>query len=126
MLALRFGRWLPFTFAIASSVLAMFILIEGLLDVSMVTENDENINIGRLTPGEYFGEMSLLTGEARTATVTAITDSVAYEIKKEHLQEIIESRPEIAEDIINTVAIRTSSNLQLIEEAEKAGKNFYQ
>ena len=105
---------------------SMFILIEGLLDVSMVTENDEKINIGRLTPGEYFGEMSLLTGEARTATVTAITDSVAYEIKKEHLQEIIESRPEIAEDIINTVAIRTSSNLQLIEEAEKAGKNFYQ
>jgi small-conductance mechanosensitive channel len=52
--------------------------------------------VATLTAGQFFGEMSLMTGETRSATVVAKTDCECYIVDKEAFQEILQERPELA------------------------------
>jgi len=55
--------------------------------------------IGKVGAGEIFGEMALLTGEARSATVIAKTDVECYRLDRASFQELLNSRPELAEEV---------------------------
>lgn len=86
---------------------SMYILVEGLLHVFAPSDDGgPDVLVAQLEPGSFFGEMSLLTGEPRSATVRAATDCVTYEITKEHLTRLFDRRPEIAEQITEIVAER--------------------
>ncbi len=86
---------------------SMFVLVEGLLEVrSDVEGGKKQIKVKTIEPGEFFGEMSLLTGEPRSATVVAVTDAVVYEIGKEDLELVLTHKPEIAVNISQIVAQR--------------------
>ncbi len=74
---------------------SLFIIVEGVLGVWTKTEDGRSIEIARLGAGNFFGEMALLTGEPRTATVVAITDATLFEITKEDIFPIIEKRSDI-------------------------------
>jgi len=52
--------------------------------------------IATLTAGQFFGEMSLMTGESRTATVVAKSDVECYIVEKDAFQQILEEKPELA------------------------------
>ena len=56
--------------------------------------------------GEFVGEMSLLTGEPRSASVVALTEALAYEITHEHLADLLADRPAISEALSEIVAMR--------------------
>jgi small-conductance mechanosensitive channel/CRP-like cAMP-binding protein len=76
---------------------SMLILAEGLVDVLAVPESGGAArSIARRHPGQPIGEMSLLTGGRRSATARALTDVVAFEIAREHLEPLLESRPGLA------------------------------
>lgn len=86
---------------------SMYVLVEGLLDVRADLDNGQKqVKVKSIEPGEFFGEMSLLTGEPRTATVVAVTGAIVYEIRKEDLEGLLENRPEIAVQISQIVAAR--------------------
>lgn len=86
---------------------SMYILVEGLLDVKSNLDNGQHqVKVHTIQPGEFFGEMSLLTGEPRSATVVGATDSVVYEVGKEHLNVLLKQRPEIAVQISEIIAAR--------------------
>lgn len=55
--------------------------------------------IGTLRAGEFFGEMALLTGDARAATVLAKTDVECYRLDRASFQELLAGKPQIAEEI---------------------------
>lgn len=103
---------------------SMFLLVEGLLRVSTKTNNKE-IELAILSPGAYIGEMSLFTGEPRSATITIVSDAIVCEIKKDDIQDILNNRLELVEAISNTIAKRTSMNMQAIENAGKKEHHFY-
>lgn len=94
---------------------SMFLLSEGLLEVSVDTENGSTHKVAEIMPGEYFGEMSLLTGEPRSATVTAATGAYAYEITKEHVEDLFRRKPSLIEHISNVVAERRAMNQMKME-----------
>ncbi len=73
---------------------SMFVVHEG--TVSVRVDDDE---VARLSPGDFFGEMALLTGERRTADVIALTDVVAMEIAKDALAPVLLDHPELAASI---------------------------
>jgi small-conductance mechanosensitive channel len=73
---------------------SLFINLCGELDVSV-----DGIKVAKLGGGEFFGEMSLLTGEKRSATVTAVGEVWLLEITKLALDSIIHSNPSIAGDL---------------------------
>lgn len=98
---------------------SMFILCEGLLTVMIALKPGQpETQVARLQAGMFFGEMSALTGEARSATVVAATDSLVFEITKDALGGLIERRPELAEAIGRAV---TARKLRNSEAAAKSG-----
>lgn len=91
---------------------SLFVLAEGALDVRVTSARGEAVTVDRMLPGEVFGEVSLLTGQPRSATVAAVTDGVAFEIRKEHFEPLLRSRPQMAEDLAEVMARRQSGNRQ--------------
>lgn len=86
---------------------SMYALVEGLLEVRSDYENgNRQVKVSAIQPGEFFGEMSLLTGEPRSATVVAVTDAIVYEIGKDDLNALLVGRPQIAVQIAQIVAAR--------------------
>lgn len=84
----------------------------------MIVEGDAVVRIGsgaserevaRLGPGQFFGEMSLMTGEARTATVIAATDLVCYRMNKAAFRDVLRETPSIADQVAEVLATRKSA-----------------
>lgn len=59
----------------------------------------------------YFGEMGLLTGEKRSATIIAESDVLCYRLDKRGFEDVIRARPAIAEAISKAVAERQAANV---------------
>lgn len=98
---------------------SLFVLIEGLLSVNI--ERDGQLQqVALLEPGQFFGEMSLLTGARRSATVICVTQSVVYEIRKEPLQQVMERRPELAEYLSRILAERQLLTRQALQRHDEA------
>ena len=77
----------------------MYFIQSGEVEVS--TEKDGNvIKLARLKPGDFFGEVSIITGNPRTATVRAATDVRLMELTDKEIDEVIKAHPEI-KDILN-------------------------
>ena len=71
-----------------------YMIIHGILDVVV-----DGKKVGSMRDGEVFGEMSLLTGASRSATVSAIRPVVLYEIGKDSLGQVMKNNPEVAEGL---------------------------
>jgi CRP-like cAMP-binding protein len=66
--------------------------------------------VATLSAGQFFGEMSLMTGESRAATVVAKSDVECYIVEKESFQEILETQPDLA-GIISDILTRRQVTL---------------
>ena len=95
----------------------LYILVEGSAEVWLEQEGARRL-LATLPPGSVFGEMGLLTGEPRRATVTARTDVECYRLDKAGFEDIIRSRPAIAEEMSRILAER---NMQLMQAQEALG-----
>lgn len=62
--------------------------------------------IGTLGAGQFFGEMALLTGDARAATVVAKSDVECYRLDRASFQELLAGKPQIAEEVKRVVGGR--------------------
>jgi CRP-like cAMP-binding protein len=92
---------------------SMLIIAEGLVDVIAAPDGGgPPRSIARRHPGQPIGEMSLLTGGRRSATARALTDVVAFEIAREHLEPLLESRPGLAGALSWLVAERRLQGAQ--------------
>ena len=77
----------------------LYILAFGEAEVLFEPPGGSPSIIGTVRAGEFFGEMALITGDARTATVVAKTDVECYRLDRASFQELLLGRPEIAEEI---------------------------
>lgn len=84
----------------------IYILAGGEAEVLIETEAGEKQSLATLQPGRFFGEMGLMTGEPRRATVVARTEAVCYQLDKDSFQDLIVKRPAIAENISKIIASR--------------------
>jgi CRP-like cAMP-binding protein len=98
---------------------ALFVILEGTAIVSVRDEQGAVREVARLSRGEFFGEMALLTGEPRTASVTAADDLSVLVIFKETMQGMLARRPPLASEIAEIVAARRSG-LRAIQELRSA------
>lgn len=78
---------------------SLFLLVEGLLEVVLPGGGRDE-----LPPGSYFGEMSLMTGEPRSATVRAARDSVAFEVPQETMDHLLRSNPALVDEFSRKIA----------------------
>ncbi len=85
---------------------SLFIIVMGRLEVTQQNEAGAVRHLAVLWPGMVFGEMSLLTGMPRSATVTTITATTLIEVKKDHLAPILHQFPEVADTLSEMQAQR--------------------
>jgi CRP-like cAMP-binding protein len=98
---------------------SMFVLLRGSANVS-VAKNGAAIRVGTLHSGDCFGEMSLLTGERRTATVRAAADCYVMEISKPTMAEVIRQAPECLNQLSELLAKRKMETEGIIKDAHLA------
>lgn len=89
----------------------LYIVISGEVDIWFESPDRERHLLTTLSAGRVFGEMGLMTGEPRRATVTARTDAECYRLDKKGFEHIIQSRPELADFFAHILSER---NRQLI------------
>lgn len=77
----------------------LYILAYGEAEVLYEPPGGAPSVLGMVHAGEFFGEMALISGEARTATVVAKTDVECYRLDRASFQELLLGRPEISEEI---------------------------
>ena len=97
----------------------LFIIINGDAEVFLEGQNGEKRSLNVLTKGDFFGEMSLMTGSPRAATVVARTDVECYRLDKDAFEEVMLARPSIAEEIAHVLVTRRAeldSALQNLDE----------
>ncbi len=84
---------------------SMFILVDGQANV-VVQRNGSPMHVASLASGDCFGEMSLLTGERRSATVIAHTDCEVVEIGKPVIASSLKEHPELLNKLSDLLAQR--------------------
>ncbi len=84
----------------------LYIIMFGEVDVRYEPPNAAPQTVSTLRAGQFFGEMALLTGDARSATVVAKTDVECYRLDGKSFQGLLLGRPEIAEGIARVIASR--------------------
>ena len=99
---------------------SMFILLRGTANVS-VSKNGTTIQVATLNAGDCFGEMSLLTGETRSATVRAEGDCYVMEIRKPVMAEVIRESPGCLQQLSEILAQRKMETEGALKGAESAG-----
>lgn len=92
---------------------SLFVVRRGLLNVYV-----DDAQVGSLREGEIFGEMSLLTGERRKATVVAASEVHLVEISKEDIFPVIQANPDLLEKLSSILAQREEMNLERRKRAE--------
>ncbi|EYF06882.1 cyclic nucleotide-binding domain-containing protein [Chondromyces apiculatus] len=85
---------------------SMFVVASGSVEVVVRLADGRDTPLATLEEGAIFGEIALLTGEERSATVRAVDEVVLYEITKEALQPIIEARPQLVVELARLMATR--------------------
>jgi len=65
--------------------------------------------VAALDGGDFFGEMSLMTGERRAATVVATSDLRCYRVDKRAFEHVLREHPAIADEVVEVLAERRAA-----------------
>ncbi len=98
---------------------SMFIITDGLVKVSVQTPGGDIVPFRELMTGDYFGEMSLMTGEPRSATVTAEAETRVLEICRASFRTILKEQPDLVEQLGEVLQRRLRERDEAIEGAER-------
>jgi small-conductance mechanosensitive channel len=83
----------------------LYLIVQG--EASVLVETDGvSTPVSTLRDGDFFGEMGMLTGEPRSASVLAVTDVDCYRLDKVGFAQVLAARPGMADDISAVLAER--------------------
>lgn len=81
----------------------MYLIAKGACEVFIVDEKKNKNKIKNLRPGDYFGEISLIYGCKRTASVNSSKYSTLAMLKKVHYKEILIEFPDLQEQLKQSI-----------------------
>ncbi len=93
----------------------LYVVAAGTVSVRIRSDDLER-EIARLNEGSFFGEMSLMTGAPRSATVVALTDVHCYRLDKPAFQEVLRDSPALAEEFARLLVERGAERERAREE----------
>jgi small-conductance mechanosensitive channel/CRP-like cAMP-binding protein len=106
---------------------SLYLLARGRVDVVADGAQGARVRLATLDAPAYFGEMGLLLGAPRAATVVSVDDSLCYRLDKRGFDTIIRSRPELAETLAKVLAERQAANdatLQALDAEARARQSM--
>jgi CRP-like cAMP-binding protein len=93
----------------------VFVVLSGEAEISVAGESADRHVLGKVGPGGAFGEMASLTGELRSATVTALGDVEALVVPDALFDRLRERRPQVALHLVRLLAARLASAERSVE-----------
>lgn len=85
---------------------ALYIIAEGQVKVSLWSDSGKEIILDTLSDGAFFGEMSLVDGEPRSANVTCITDAHILRLARRDFLQLLRQYPSIAINVMTEMCVR--------------------
>ena len=93
---------------------AMYVVQSGLVRIS-VSAGEVDKTLALMGPGEFFGEMAVLSGRVRSATATVVEDARLLVIARETLEPMLVQQPKIALRLIRKLADRLARTDETLE-----------
>ena len=121
-IALLAGSARPLTFGPMERIIvqgqegdSLFAVVEGTIEVFVRREDGTDVDLGARSTATVLGEMSLLTGEPRSATVRAVDGALVYELGRRQLEPVLAGRPELIEALREAMATRLRTQGEFLE-----------
>ena len=84
----------------------MFVILNGRVKISRISDDGREVILSILGEGDFFGEMSILDGETRSANVVTLEDSEILVIRREDFLQMLHDFPQIAINLLKELAHR--------------------
>lgn len=84
----------------------MFIILDGRVKISRISDDGREVILSILSEGDFFGEMSILDGQNRSANVVTLEDSKIMIIRREDFLQMLHDYPQIAINLLKELAQR--------------------
>ena len=98
---------------------SMFVVHKGSVEIRTIDDKGKKQIVGTLREGDFFGEMSMLTGEPRSATVVAKEETQVLQIGKHCLKPILDNNPKLIKTLSNIIEGRRA----MLAESENKDKD---
>ncbi len=92
-----------------------FVIASGSVKITRLSDDGREVILAMLGEADFFGEMSLLDGEGRSANVVALEDSEVLTLTRSDFLEILEQYPKIAISLLEELTRRLRKSDQQIE-----------
>ena len=92
-----------------------FIIVSGAVKVTRLSDDGREVILAILGESDFFGEMSLLDGEGRSANIVANEDAEVLTLSRRDFLDCLETYPKIAISLLEELAIRLRTSDQHIE-----------
>ena len=92
-----------------------FIMTSGTVKVTRLSDDGREVILALLGESDFFGEMSLLDGEGRSANIVANEDAEVMTLSRRDFLECLETYPKIAISLLEELAVRLRKSDQQIE-----------
>ena len=98
---------------------SMYVILSGRLEAVVNAHSASENVVGEITKGECAGEMSLITGKNRTATVRAVRDSIIARFSKDDFEQVIAAHPQLVMGISRQIIERLTTTIHQIAREKK-------
>lgn len=91
---------------------SMYVIVEGNFVVRVADENEEAVDVATLKPGSYFGEMEVLGGMNRTASVVSQGSGRCYRFDAKALSDLLKRNDKVAAPFYRKVCLELIKRLK--------------
>ncbi len=89
---------------------SMFVIVRGRVEIQVPAPDGQRVPLTELGPGQVIGEMSLLTGEPRSADAWALDEVEVIEVRRAEMRRVLASNEALAEALAEQVSARRDEN----------------
>ena len=99
----------------------MYVIRSGRVETWLYDDDHQRVVLATFEDGDFFGELSLLDQESRSATATALTDTDVLMVDRTDLQLLFKQRPDAALDVIAALGSRLRLTSEIVR--SRAARN---
>lgn len=94
---------------------AMYLIETGEIRISVTGSDGQEITVAELGPGDFFGEMAMLDGQARSANATAVDTSRLASLSRKHFMSFMAANSDVALEMLSALTQRLRQTDELLQ-----------
>jgi uncharacterized membrane protein len=102
---------------------SMYVVKDGEVAITVWTKDNQEAVLTKLGPGDFLGELALLDGAPRSASVKAMTESHLLEMTRDDFLVFLRSRPEVSITMMEVIAARLRATNEMMEHSTTRNVN---